>query len=625
MSNLMTVLRFGLPYLGRYWGRFLAGVLLAFVFSLSNASFLLATKTTLDRMSPVPTESQEQASKPSAPAAPGSLKARLDALKQRVESRTQELADPWLPRTGRALEWRQLLGGLLLFPLLAAMRGYTGYLSTYCLAWVCERMVNDLRVDVLKKLVSLSLDYFNRSTMGDLLTRINSDTGALQRCLSLGLSDLVKESITIVVLVAGLFVIDWQLTLLAVVFFPLSLVPVIQIGRKVRRATFSGNQTTITQHSLLVEMLSSIRVVKAFSLENQLVQRYIRLSQELLHYLMKSIRAKELINPILEVVSAVGFGLILVIITYKAIRIADLVTLLTGIAFLYTPVKKLAGIHVLFQQASVGVTRLAEVLNEQPSVKEPANPVHLAAFQSRIEFRDVSFAYGQQTVLHNLNLDIPRGTKIGLAGESGSGKSTIVNLLCRFYDPTRGSILIDGRDLREVAIQDLRHLTALVTQEVIIFDQTAAENIACGKPNPTREEVEQAAREAYAHDFMLKLDNGYDTRLGERGVTLSGGQRQRISIARAFIRNAPILLLDEATGSLDSQAESEIQAVIDRLAENRTVICVAHRLSTLAKMDRIIVLSNGRVIEQGGFVELLERGGAFAEMARRQGIGPGGP
>src|SRR6185312_1443653 len=229
-----------------------------------------------------------------------------------------------------------------------------------------------------------------------------------------------------------------------------------------------------------------------------------------------------------------------------------------------------------------------------------------------------------RSVLEAINLTIPRGAKLGIAGESGSGKSTLANLVFRFYDPTSGAIRIDGMDLREISVRDLRQLMALVSQEIVLFDLTVAENIACGKPGATRAEVESAARAAYAHDFIMQLSQGYETPVGERGVTLSGGQRQRVAIARAFIRNAPILVLDEATASLDSQAEAEVQGAIERLEENRTVICVAHRLSTLANMDRITVLSQGRILEQGDFSELLAAGGLFSAMAGRQGISSAG-
>ena len=404
------------------------------------------------------------------------------------------------------------------------------------------------------------------------------------------------------------------------VFFPLCVVPMIILGRKIRRAAKSGLKTNITQSSLLVEMLGGIRVVKAFGLEATQVERFRKLSRELIHFTMKSVRAKELINPLIETIAMLGFGILIVVIAYQQRSFANMVIFLMGMALIYTPVKKLAGIHVLFQQTSVGVDRLVHIMNEQPTVKEPVQPMLIKTFTSHIAFEHVSFAYGNQPVLQDINLVIPRGQKLGIAGESGSGKSTLVNLLFRFYDATHGAIKIDGTNVRDFSLRDLRQLMALVSQEIVLFDQTVAENIACGKPGATREEIEAAARAASAREFIREQPQGYDTRIGERGVNLSGGQRQRIAIARAFVRNAPILVLDEATAALDSHAEAEVQAAIDRLAENRTVVCIAHRLSTLASMDRIVVLSRGRIIEQGGFKELLQAKGLFAAMAGKQGI-----
>jgi subfamily B ATP-binding cassette protein MsbA len=259
-------------------------------------------------------------------------------------------------------------------------------------------------------------------------------------------------------------------------------------------------------------------------------------------------------------------------------------------------------------------------MREQPNVKEPAQPEPLKSFAREIRCENISFAYAEKPVLRDFSLTLPRGYKLGIAGESGSGKSTLVNLLFRFYDVTSGTLRIDGHDLRAVASRDLQQLMALVSQEIVIFDLTVAENIACGKTGATPAEIEAAARAANAHDFIMQLPQGYDTRVGERGVTLSGGQRQRLAIARAFVRNAPILLLDEATAALDSQSEAEVQAAIEKLEQNRTVVCVAHRLSTLANMDRILVLAEGRVVEEGRFDELIKRGGLFASMAAKQGL-----
>jgi subfamily B ATP-binding cassette protein MsbA len=415
-------------------------------------------------------------------------------------------------------------------------------------------------------------------------------------------------------------VVNVKLTLLAVIFLPLCVLPLIILGRKVRKAIKNLTNVTVSQASLLVEALSAIRVVKAFGLEEQQSERYRDYVRQSVHHSMKNVQAKELVNPLMEVTGMLGLGLLIVVVFYKRVEMPDLVSFFTGVMVMFTPIKKLANIPVFFAQAGVGVQRLMQVFQEQPSVKEPASPKPLPPFAQGIVFENVSFAYRDQLVLQNINFTLPRGFKLGIAGESGCGKSTLVNLVFRFYDPTAGCVKIDGLDLREVASRDLRQQMALVSQEIVIFDTTIAENIACGKMGATPAEVEEAARMAYAHDFILQKEQGYATRAGERGVTLSLGQRQRLCIARAFIRNAPLLVLDEATASLDAQSESEVQAAIDRLEQNRTVICIAHRLSTLAAMDKIIVLDKGRIIEEGTFKELLAQNGSFASMARKQGI-----
>ena len=622
MNHVFTVLGFGSRYLQRYWVRLACGVFLGGLFALSNGSFIWATRTLSERFS----------GEPAAVTVP-EVAAPVSAWSQQLQDLNQSLKkaiDPWLPRMGQGLDWRQMTGLLLFLPLLVFIRSGADYLNNYCMGWVSERVIRDMRLDVMEKLSTLSLDFFSRSTTGDLLTRINVDTQNLLRAFKQGIADLVKESATVVVVFGGLLLLDWKLTLAVVVLLPACMFPLIVLGKKARRAMAAGLAANISQSSQLVELLGGIRVMKAYNLEAEEMARFRKTSGQLIHAGMKGIQAKELVNPIIEIVAMVGLGGLLLYIFHAGRTGADLVGFITGVLLFFLPIKKLAGVHILFEQASVGAHRLMEILAEQPKVVEPANPRPVADFNSAITFENVSFAYPQrshseaagtnQPVLTDFNLTIPRGFKLGIAGESGSGKTTLVNLLFRFYDPTAGAVRIDGLDLRDVTLHDLRQQLALVSQDVTIFDQTVAENIACGKPGATRAEIEIAAEAAFAHDFITQLPSGYNTRVGERGVTLSGGQKQRVAIARAFVRNAPILVLDEATAALDSKAEAEVQAAIDRLAENRTVICVAHRLSTLAKMDRIIVLFEGRMVEAGGFDELLRQGGVFAAMAARQGI-----
>ncbi|MBI5822191.1 MAG: ABC transporter ATP-binding protein [Verrucomicrobia bacterium] len=587
------------------------GMLLAAVFGLSNGVFVWATKTVLDRL--VPDAASPLAATTSMPGITSEWAAKTKAV-------ADEILDPWLPLKGRPLDWRQVLGGLLLLPLPVFLRGAVGYLSGYCLMWAGERMLNNLRTAVLKKLNTLSLDYFHRSTMGDLITRIHGDATVLRNCLSNGLSDAVKDPTTIVTLCTAMCLIDWKLALAVMTFFSIAIIPMRLLSKKARRASQGLVSASISQASMLVEAFTGIRVVKAFSLEGEQVNRFCRLSDQLVHHGMKGVQARGMGHPVIETISMFGVGVIVLWIIYTGQTLSNTSAFLMSTLLLYQPVKRLAALNIMLSESSVSVDRLMHIFQEQPTVKEPPQPKHLPHFTTSLRFEDVSFSYGKQMVLHNINLDIPRGFKLGIAGESGCGKSTLINLLFRFYDPTHGRVTMDGIDLRGIAGADLRAQMALVSQEVVLFDLTVAENIACGRRGATRAEVEQAARMADAHSFIMQLPHGYDSRIGERGVTLSGGQRQRLSIARAFVRNAPILLLDEATASLDSQSEGEVQAAIDRFAENRTVVTIAHRLSTLTACDRIIVLDRGRIIEEGTFTDLLQKRGAFAAMAQRQGM-----
>ncbi|HZV36635.1 MAG TPA: ABC transporter ATP-binding protein, partial [Verrucomicrobiae bacterium] len=610
MGNFKSIFKFGWPYLKRYRMRLVTGILLGFLFGVSNASFLWATKTIFTRLSP-PTEQTVATTKPDTSPVPSSFIARVKysarQFGQKLQKDLQTDLDPWLPLQGRKLDWRQALGGFLLLPVLVFFRGAIGYLSTYCMSWVSERVIKDLRLDLLAKLSTLSMDFYNRSTLGDLLGRVNGDTQALYRCMSMGFSDLITEPITVISLGFGLLYMDWKLTILSVMFIPTIIIPIRVLSRKSKKAFTSSVSAGVSQDSLLVEVFSSIRIVKAFCLEPFQMKRFRSIYESLVHIGMKGVQSRELVNPIIEVISVLGLGFVIVFIFYSHRTIPNMAGFLTGVLLLFTPVKRLGALPVLFQQARVGSERLIAIFDLQPTVREKPNPVPLTEFRRGVTFENVTFAYGNKSpALRDFTLVVPRGFKLGIAGESGSGKSTFINLLFRFYDPVSGSIKFDGHDLRDVSVNDLRHMLALVSQEIVLFDQTVAENIAMGRPGgvATQAEIEAAAKASYAHDFIMRLPNGYNTKIGETGKLLSGGQRQRIAIARAFIRNAPILVLDEATGNLDSNAEGEVQAAIERLARERTVICVAHRLSTLMKMDEIIVLADGRIVEQGSFEEL---------------------
>ncbi|MDP7441846.1 MAG: ABC transporter ATP-binding protein [Verrucomicrobiota bacterium] len=616
MHKLRQIFAFVAPYVKPYWGRIVAGVFFGILFGASNGLVLWATKTMLDRLVPPDVLPPDIATATTAQTA-GNWFTETAAS---IQSNILDTLGPWLPMMGVELTTKQIIGGLLVFPLLVGLRGSSKFLGAYCLAWASERVVNDLRVTVFRNLSRLSIPFFNRSSTGDLITRINGDALLLQSCLASGVGHLVAEPVAIVSVFTGLCLIDWQLTLSILVLFPICIIPIVHFGKKARKATGKRVAANIDQSSLAVEMFSGMRVIKAFGLENARVDRFRELSQQLIRQTMKTVRSREIVGPLVETISMIGIGALILYVVHTARSIPDLVVFFTGVIMFYTPIRKLARWHVRIEEASVGVHRLMDILDEKPDILDRTDARPVTGFAQGIEFDGISFAYEDEPVLSQLVLSIPKGTKLGIVGESGSGKSTLINLLFRFHDPDSGAVRLDGHDLRDLSIKGFREQMALVSQEVVLFDLTVAENIALGQTDCTREQVEAAARHAHAHEFIIALPEGYDTRIGERGVTLSGGQRQRLAIARAFVRDAPILVLDEATAALDSKAEGEVQAAIDRLSKNRTVLCVAHRLSTLRSMDRIIVLSRGGIIEEGGFDEMLAKEGVFSGLARAQGI-----
>ena len=617
MGNILDILKFGWPYLRKYRHRLAVAIVLGICFGLFNASFVWGTKTLFERLG------GEKPSAVSEKTSTGSIGAFQKSLLY-VKETADDAVNYWLPPFDKDTDsnnnFRRMVGAILFLPLLVMLRGATGYATGYLMGWVSENAIKDLKLDIHRKLQTLSLGYFQHREMGGQTMLFNTGVGAVWRCLYCGFSDLVKEPFALLSIIVALLILDWKLTLVGLVFLPLTVGPVIILGRKIKKQSEIAYEKGEDQDSLIVEVYSNIRLIKAYCLEKLQQKRFEKLYQQLARAGIKRWQAKEIVNPAVEFLAMIGFGVLLAYIFWEGRSIPQLIGFMTGMIMLYQPVKKLAGINTYFQEAVVGANMVRDTMKEEPAVKEDPAASVLKEFGEEIKFEGVEFSYGEEAVLHEFNLAVPKGMKIGVVGESGAGKSTLVSLLLRFYDPTKGCITIDGIDIKKISFGSLRAQMALVSQEVVIFDQTAAENIACGKLDASREEIVEAARAANAHAFIEALPEGYDTRLGEQGTRLSGGQRQRIAIARAFVRQAPILILDEATAALDSKAEAEVQGAIDRLEEGRTVVCVAHRLSTLRRMDRIIVLDQGRVVESGSFEGLLEGGGAFSEMAPKQGL-----
>jgi len=605
MNQLRRVLSFGLPFLWPYRSRFMAAVLLALFFGVSNGAFVLATKTLFERLSPPPL-------------APGQVDPQ--ALASRFSGEFAQKMEVILPRAGQPITPLQIAGAVLFLPLLMLLRSGTSYLSAYCMSWVSTRVVRDMQLRVLEKLHSLSLDYFNKSTLGDLTTHISGDTRRIFDAMNNGFSDLIKEPITLLSILAGMIMIDAKLTSAAIVILPLVTLPILIVGNRLKQIARKTVSVGISQGSGLIEALSGIRLIKAYGLEKFQIDRYRDESLKLVNLEVKKTQAGKLVNPVIEVISTLGLGVFIIVVFATNQSVSDFVGFLTGLIMLPNPVKRLAQMHVDLVSATVSCDRLEKFLALIPSVQEPASFAPLARLSKELKFEKVCLDYGHDHVLHDIDLQIPKGFKLGLAGASGSGKSSLINLLPRFYAPTSGRILWDGRDLSTIKSGELRSQIALVSQDVVLFDASVAENIGLGRLGASRSEIEEAARKAFAHDFIQGLSRGYETRVGERGVMLSGGQKARISLARAFLRNAPILILDEATAALDSDSETEVQKTIDQLEEGRTVLCIAHRLSTLANMDEVIVLESGRIAERGTFSALLARKGLFAGMAAQQGI-----
>jgi ABC-type multidrug transport system fused ATPase/permease subunit len=626
MNTLLEAARFSRPYLARYWPRFALGILLGILFGASNGLFMGSIYITATRLDD-PADIQRQTEKGREARAKKEegesivlhgLKAKATALKQEF----YVLIDPWLPLKDRPLDWKQCLGGFLLLPLTVILRGLLGYGGSYLMAWSGQRITIDVKNDAFRKISSLSLDFFQKTTTSELINRIEVDGAALNNFLKMGLSDLIKEPSVIFFSLGVMFLIDWKFTLISLAFAPLCIIPTRLVAKKVKelgRRDFAAN---VGQGSITIESFQNVRITKAYSLEEAHAEIFRKTGQRSAYFTMKSVQSREMLGPIVQTLSSMGISAVILYAFWTHCTFANLMIFIFALMAFNGPVKKLNGIGVYFVQLSVALERLMALFKLQPTVREAEHPVAMTGFTRGIEFHNVSFSYGDAPVLDNISFTLARGQRLGLAGESGSGKSSLINLLFRFYDPTTGQIKIDGVPLETLRIADLRDHLALVSQDILLFNATVAENIGFGKIGATRQEIIAAAREAHAHTFIEALPQGYDTPLGERGQRLSGGQRQRIAIARAFVRNAPILVLDEATASLDSQSEAEVQKAIDHLAENRTVICVAHRLSTLRSMDRILVLDKGRIVEQGGFDQLLAQGGLFTAMAARQSIFP---
>jgi ATP-binding cassette, subfamily B, bacterial MsbA len=508
----------------------------------------------------------------------------------------------------------------LAIPVIMTLRSLCSYGSTYCMQWVSNRVVSDIRNQLFSKMVRNSMDFFNKARSGFLMSLITNNTRVMQMALTTVGSDVFKQPITIVGAITVLLMMDWKFTLVTLILFPACLLPLRVYGQRAKKAVQNEQAGMAEMVVTMQETFAGIRVIKSFTREAHQEKEFKRSNQQQFSQMMRIIRSLEAVGPLVETMAAIGVGMALLYVYAENLSVGRFFGLISGIFILYDPIKTLSRIHLVMQRSIAATTSIFALLDSKPTVQDAPDAVVLRPSQGRIDFEDVTFRYANTVTdaISNLTLHLEPGKTHALVGASGAGKSTILSLILRLYDPTSGAVRIDGRDLRSVIQKSLREQIGLVTQETFLFHDTIFNNIQFGRLDATPEEVREAARAAYAHDFIMAQPKGYETVIGDKGCLLSGGQQQRLAIARAVLKNAPILLLDEATSSLDSESEQQIQKALAELAAGRTVIAIAHRLSTVLSADQIIVMDGGRIKEIGTHAELLEKSGYYRRLYDHQ-------
>jgi subfamily B ATP-binding cassette protein MsbA len=506
-------------------------------------------------------------------------------------------------------------------PVIMLLRGLTGYLNVYFLQWTASRTIADLRTRLFAHLLHLSAGFYTENSSGQLISRVMNDTQSLQTILSNATSVIVRDPVTLISVLGFLLLQQSKLTLISLVALPVCAIPILIFSRKVRRSSREMQTQSAELTQIMAEAFTGHRIVKAYNLEGIAAEKFRATARKSVGHYMRIIRAMEIPGPLIEFFGSCGVALLLAYLIYLSPShpsSTDFIQLVGSIFIMYAPLKNLTRLQNQIVQARAASERVFTLLATQNAVPEPAQPRLLRADNADIQFDRVNFSYGEKIALHEINLQIKSGQLVALVGASGSGKTTLSNLLLRFYDPQRGVVRISGVDIREFNTRDLRNQIAVVTQETVLFNDTIRRNIELGRPSATNEEIIAAAKHAHAHQFILEKPHGYETVIGEKGVTLSGGQRQRIAIARAVLRNAPILILDEATNALDTESERAVQTALDELMRGRTTLCIAHRLSTILHADLIVVLDQGHIIETGKHDELARRGGVYQKLYELQ-------
>ncbi|HSB71902.1 MAG TPA: ABC transporter ATP-binding protein [Candidatus Methylomirabilis sp.] len=504
------------------------------------------------------------------------------------------------------------------------LKALVNYVSVYLMRYVSERVMADVRDELYSHLHTLSLGFFLRRNTGEIVSRVTADVDAVGSSVTDLFRNALREPFTIVGLVGLLFVIHWKLALASLLIFPMTAIPIVKFGKKIRRRGTRVLERRAELSTLIQEGITGVRIVKAFGMEEYERGRFRDKNRELFQATMRIMRVDALSNPVMEILEAVGIVLAVWLGGYLVVRgeltPGGFMGFMGALASLYVPVKRLSAVNNNVQRGMAGASRVFEMLDQRPEVTDRPGARPLPPIRETVSFERVGFAYEPGGyILRDIQFRAKMGEIVAIVGASGAGKSTLVNLLPRFFDVSEGRILLDGVDLRDVTLRSLRAQIGMVTQETILFDDTIANNIAYGQSaGGSQDRIREAARLANAEEFIRALPNEYATRIGEKGVRLSGGQRQRIAIARAILKDPPILILDEATSALDAESEHLVQEALERLMRHRTTFVIAHRLSTVIQADKIVVLEGGRLVEAGTHPELMSAGGAYCRLYQNQ-------
>ncbi len=506
--------------------------------------------------------------------------------------------------------------------LIFVFRAVTRYLNDYFMRTAAQLAVQDVRNEIFRKNVFLDLNFFNRNQTGSLMSRVVSDVSTMQDGVGGLITGIFRDVLGLVTLLGVIFYRDWQLALISIFVIPLTIYPASVLGTKIKRTARKGQEEAGYFASILQETLSGIKVVKAFSLEGVMTDKFRSANQKFYNLSRKTIKYSALSSPIMEIITSFGIAAVIFYggskVMANKMSAPEFFSFITAMALVYSPLKKLINAYNEMQRCIGASERVFEIIDAAPEIVDMQGACTLDKSDNRVELKNVYFKYQDEFILNNVSLVAEQGEMVALVGPSGGGKTTLVSLIARFFDVTDGQISIGSHDVREIKKSSLMNQIALVDQETILFHDTIANNIRYGKPGASDEEIINAAKAAYADDFIMDMPDGYETSIGDRGVRLSGGQRQRLCIARAILKNAPILILDEATSALDTESEQMVQKALDNLMTNRTTFVIAHRLSTILHADKIIVLENGCVVEAGTHHELINNNGLYKRLCSTQ-------